>query len=242
MKLMSDQMSDVAENRDALENVDEYRSLSVGAVVVLVLALFSFVALISPLLWFFPVVAIVVGAAVLGSLARHPEKSGRGTVVFAMTLAIFFGSWAPARHFSRQWHLYGEARVMADEWLDLICKKRLRAAHQLHLRPVRRLEAGQSIDDYYESNTMAQNGMRMLYENQPLSVIIAQEEDPTFEFVAPITHRHDGREDSMILRYIVHYEADDQPVDLPIDVVVVCQTQPSGRHDWHIAKAENAES
>jgi fatty acid desaturase len=79
MKLMSDQMSDVAENRDALENVDEYRSLSVGAVVVLVLALFSFVALISPLLWFFPVVAIVVGAAVLGSLARHPEKSGRGT-------------------------------------------------------------------------------------------------------------------------------------------------------------------
>jgi hypothetical protein len=234
-------MSEAKTHPDLAANGEPYRSLSVGAILITLLGLLCVLALISPLFWFLPVVTIITAALGLRSLCRNPEKAGRAGLVLAISLAIFFGAWATTRHFSRQWRLFDESREIADEWMDLISKKRLREAHQLSLQPDSRVAADESIDSFYESNSMVQTGLQTLFDVAPLKRMIAQEEHSTFEFVRDVSHERSGTEDALVLRYRVHFTDRREPSSLLVDVRVLrVKSRRSDYREWRIVGAEDA--
>ncbi len=229
-------MSEVVDNQESASDVLEYRSLSVLAVTVTVLGVFSAVALVSPLLWVVPLLTIVLAVGALRSLAKNPEKIGRRAVVFAIVLAVFFGAWAPSRYFTRQWWLYAEARARADEWLELVCTNELRKAHQLHVRGSRRVAKGKSVDEFYDKTKAAQSDVYAFFDAGALKIIVAQDGIPTFEFVGNVGHLHTALSDTISLRYLVRYEDNMEPKALPIKVVLECDMR-TGRHDWIVQNA-----
>ena len=71
------------------------------SVVTLALGALGFLALLRPVFWIVPLMAIVIGLVSLRSLATHPEQIGRRAVLVGLAVAVFFGAWASTRYFSR---------------------------------------------------------------------------------------------------------------------------------------------
>ena len=72
-----------------------YQSLSMPAVVGLILGLFSPAAMLHPLLWFVPVLGIFFNGLALWSIARNvPAIVGRKAAVVGLVLSVFFGTAA----------------------------------------------------------------------------------------------------------------------------------------------------
>lgn len=134
----------------------QYRSVSRAALLALLLGLLSPLALVSPLLWPMPVVAIAVSLLALRNLSTHTtELIGRSAAIAGLVIAVFFGAWAPARNISRSWLLQSQARPLTDEFIDLFLSGEIHQAHQLTLPPAQRRPPETSLDEFYKNNETA---------------------------------------------------------------------------------------
>ena len=116
-----------------------YRSVSKLAVAALVLGFLSLLALIDPLLWTVPVVAIVLCWLALRSIARSDfVLTGRWCALCGLGLAMMFGVAAPAKWIIYRQMIRQEARQFADEWWQHIKQDAPERAFQLTERPTMR--------------------------------------------------------------------------------------------------------
>jgi hypothetical protein len=206
---------------DPISDVEFRQPPQVLAIVTLVLGLLSFVALFKTTLWIFPFVTIVLGGVSVFSLARNPEKIGRKAALLGIVLAVFFGSWAASRYFSRQQWLCGQARQNADAWLELIQENKLHEAHQLHLHPHER-------DDYVgkrasSTEEQPESDYDSFYGSSPLREFVKVAPEATVEFVRVedyVPNGITGLTDTFVLRYVARYEEAGQPQELALRIVM----------------------
>jgi hypothetical protein len=133
---------------------DEYRPLSQLAIVCLVVSVLSPLALVIPVLWIIPLVAIVLAALSLRAIAASEgELRGRGLAATALALALLFLSWAVAGEVSTNVVLARQSRQHAETWWQLIHEGRTYEAHQLTLGHSVRLPADVSLEEMYEGET-----------------------------------------------------------------------------------------
>ena len=95
------------------DHIDGYRQLSRLAVLSIPLGLLSAVSLISPLLWFVPMVAVAFALGGLWQISRSNESSGRHLALTGLGLAILFGTWGMTWTVSHRMVITRQARAHA---------------------------------------------------------------------------------------------------------------------------------
>jgi hypothetical protein len=176
------------------DEIPNYQPPNRVAFVALAVALLSPVALLHPLLAF-----VALGAAVLAAIAlwiSHYQQTGRTVALVALVLAIVFGTMGPTRYLTRQFKLFRDARIFADEWLEIIDQGDLEQAHQLAETYFDREPADVSLTEFYSNPLEDFKGipteeqinspfmvMRGYFAEDPLSTILSWPDgfEATFE-------------------------------------------------------------
>ena len=177
-------------------------------------------AFYSTTFWIFPIVTIALGAGSLISLARNPTKIGRKAALIGLLCAIFFGTCAASRYFSRQQWLCGHARRNAEIWFQAMKENRLRDAHQLHLHKNQRVSEGVSMDEYYENQEYAQSDFDTFFDGPPLNEFVDVASQSTVEFVQLDGYYPNRNRDDVVVRYVARYELEGKPHEMEISLVM----------------------
>ncbi|MDA1049988.1 MAG: hypothetical protein O3C40_05845 [Planctomycetota bacterium] len=150
--------------------LEDYRPLSPLVIGACIASLASFLAIVHPLLWVVPVVAIVVSVtAIVRVSAAQSRYSGGRVAVIALCIAVLSGAYAPARTISRERALYARAQEKNEQWLSLVQLGRVQEAHQFMKNAYDRFQGPGSLARHYEdvprmatrlSREMEMEGMR----------------------------------------------------------------------------------
>jgi hypothetical protein len=136
------------------DHVDNYRQLSRLAVCSIPLGLLSALSLISPLLWFVPMIAVVFALGGLWHVSRSKDVTGRNLALFGLGLAILFGTWGMTWTLSRRIVINQQAKKHASEWLVLMQNEEYMKAHQLGISFFERVPSGMSLEEKYQKSTI----------------------------------------------------------------------------------------
>ncbi len=96
----------------------EYRPLCVPALVGCVWGAFSFLALLHPVMWFWPLLGAGINIFALVVLAQSDRMIGRRAAIWGLFLSLLFGVAAPLRTGVYQWLEQREARQAGREWFQ----------------------------------------------------------------------------------------------------------------------------
>ncbi len=212
-----------------------YRSPSVGAILTLCLGALSFLAIFKPVLWVFPLIALVVGFASLRTLANNPLKIGRKAALTGLALACFFFAWGGGHYFSRERALVNQARKFADAWWELIRTKQLRDAHQLHAPITARAKEGETLEEYYDRESGAEGDFTTFFGQPPLSALIklGPTARPVFQRVG--SYDPQLRYDTVALDYQVDFKLNGRSEVLPLRIVMRRNHDTySGNFNWYV--------
>lgn len=199
-------MSDTFDSFSASDPDESYRSLSMWAIFAFIASLLSAVSLISVLLWFVPVVAILIGLFALRAINRRPESlTGSGLVLAGMAIAAFFLAMAPVRSAMRRSWLESQAKTYSIEWLEMVREGRASEAYHLTLAPASRsadLKTVLERHPYVGAPADQAQGADFFFLNQTLQKIL-DKPGVKFEFVATARHgySHRNNADEITLEY-----------------------------------------
>lgn len=180
----------------------QYRAISFWAVATLLAGLASPVALVGPLLWWVPLVAIPLAVLALRQLQQtDPRYVGKTAAVCGMCLAALFLAWSVSQRLSRENYLAGEAHKFADEYLELLLDGKFREAHQIQSPAGRRQEPGANLVSFYEATAEPGRDLETYRQQEPVASIIGQRGKLELEFVEVTRHVVEGLTDYFTLRY-----------------------------------------
>jgi len=223
---------------DAPSEVRQYRNPSLLAGVTAVLGLLSLTALTSTSLWFIPWVTVMLGIIVLRTLARHPEKMGRRPVIVALVLAVFVGTLAPAKLYSRQMWLQTKAKGYAQKWFDLVTNNKLDLAFQLHVPRSQRIERSMSFDQYYQDTPGIKVEYDAFFSGEAVQNVVHHAQTATLTYAGLAGFFPESGFDAITLRYLLKSD-DTETTAKTIQIEVVRDAQPiDGVHDWYIGRVE----
>lgn len=215
--------------------IKEYRALSVWAMVALGLGLLSAVTLVSPLLGFVPLVAMVVGGLALRQIGLDSDRlSGRWMAVVPFILAPLFLGWGFSREFSRRERFFSHAHQFADEWLSILNRNEPYFAHQLRMTARDRLDPHMNFEVAYQRDEKATEAFNMFRESSPIREILAAAPDMKFQFEEFLEHQHTGIVDSVTMQYAM-----ESPTTGKTRIWITVQRTFSnyiGRADWNISE------
>ncbi|HTN75155.1 MAG TPA: DUF4190 domain-containing protein [Pirellulaceae bacterium] len=204
-----------------------YRRVSVAAVIALVLGVASSLALTYWLLWVLPMIAVVVAIVALRAIDTPGSNlTGRGFAVIGLVLALIFGLWAPTRAYTRQQHIYSQARPFADEWLELIRTGQLREAHQLTLRQAERQLTGVDLAEFYAKSSEAKGEYDRFATERFLKKLAEQGDRVTYTYVGGAElPPADMTGQTVMLGYRASWDDNGTPREVPLRVVLHRQQQ-----------------
>jgi len=161
-----------ATNHDEVE-LPQYRAISPWAVATLIAGLAAPLALVGPLLWWVPLLALPLAALAGRQLRRgDPPYVGKTAAVCGLCLAVLFLGWAVSQRLSREITSTAEAHRFVNGWLELIRAGKLPESHQIFSPPSRRVPAGTDLADYYKASTEPAKELAT-FEQNPAVVALA---------------------------------------------------------------------
>jgi hypothetical protein len=184
-----------------------YRGISVLAIIALLLGVASALALAHPLLWVLPPATLVVGALALRAIhAEGSTVTGRKFAILGMLLAMVFGAWAPAKILTRQAKVYAQARVFAEQWLELVRSGDLHQAHQLSMMEIERQKPGTDLETFYRESDVGKGQFKVFFEEKPAKTLAELGDKATYEYlggdgISPKEHTTEH----VALLYLMHY-------------------------------------
>lgn len=203
------------------ESDDEYQSLSVLAMLALFASLASPLALLTPLLWFFPIIPIVLGLFAIGAISRRPDSlTGSRLAIIAIVIGAFFLALAPARAAARRIWLGAEAQQHADAWLDLVIAGKIAESYNLTLSSDMRATNLETINTRYgrrEDGGEFPESVDELFSTEPLSLFVGDEK-AKLEFISFGVYQYIPRSKSE--EFTLHYEVVKSSKRLPISVIM----------------------
>lgn len=193
-----------------------YRTLSWWAVAALLLGLLSVTAVFSSRLVVLPVAAVALSIVALRTLAANPTQLiGRKAALAGLSLALLFGTWSVTHAAVRRHLLFAEARIHAQQWLEMVQAGRLLEAHQLHLPQESRRSPGTPLEAFYNQDREGKQAMETFFRQPPLKELVAAGPGGTVRFQRDElieSEQNIGTQlDTITQRYVLDYREDDQP-------------------------------
>lgn len=184
-----------------IEELPTYRRLSGMALGALILGLASPLAMVSPVLWLVPVIAIAVAIRALYQVRAEPDVySGSGFAWIGLVLAVVFLAAAPARTVSREEWLDTRSGLFAQQWIDYLRSGQSHKAHQLHTYESLRLPLdGRLADTYLRDEEMTREFHRFLAK-PPVQALLGSEPG-TRVVTTEVAFGKSGRNDQVFRRY-----------------------------------------
>jgi hypothetical protein len=220
-------------NREA-PDVGQYRSVSWLAVTALVLGCLSALALAHPSLWLVPLLATISAVAALHAIGRRDGLIGRKAAVWGSVVALFFGSWAVTKHFGDRATVYREARILGQEWLQLVVADKKSAAHQLMLAPMDRQLPGLSPQEFYEHDERSRRRRDSFFDMSPARELVEAGKESRIRFIRNVSQTAGPGS----LRTIEQeFEVSPHAGGKPLRVVVSCRRSvrdQAGHFGWQI--------
>ncbi len=234
--------------------LDEYRELSRLAIVALIVAVFSVLAIVHPLLWIAPVLGFVLSTLSLRQLSR-PESptGGKAMSAVALCLSLFFLAYAPTRAISHERMLYQLAQDKATSWLELLRTGRVQEAHQLSLPQMTRHQGSDSLEEYYQGaglpssppdTTMLESAPPSPppssqlegFKNLPLvAKILEYGTSSEIRFVGDIAQQGRGNETKITQRFTAAREQGGRTESFDF-LVHTTRTLISNHAEWHVGE------
>lgn len=213
-----------------------YRGISVAAVLTLALGIASSLALVHPFLWVVPLITIVTAVAALRAISIEGSNlTGRGLALAGMSLALLFGLWAPTRVISRQWQLYHQGQVFAEEWLDLVRAGKLQEAHQLALPRAERQPPGTKLETVYEQSEDLKKRFKNFFAEKPVKTMAARGDQATYAYAGGMgVSPREFLTEHIALGYTMRYEDNGQPRTQPLRIVLDRDESDTSRFYWRV--------
>ncbi len=194
---------------DATE-LPDYRPLCVSAAVGLVLGLLSFLALLHPVMWFVPVVAVAVNAFALMSVSRSERMVGRNAALCGLFAALLFGIGAPLRTVTYHWLARREANRFGREWLQAILEGNVHKAHQMASMPADRKPIDEQLPGLYAHTTAMQTELENYLKSPAVAKLRTLGTSASVRHERTESSESDGRNDLVKDLYTVTYEENGQ--------------------------------
>ncbi len=220
---------------EQLPQEETYRSISGGAICVLVGGLLSPLAFISPVLWFIPLAVILAAVWVLRGLAANADRFTGGRLAWiGLGIALLTLGWAPARHFMRQSGLQADARKTADAWAEMLNRRETQSAHQWHMSSLERADSNTTLAAFYAEQPERQKALQMFLDRPAVKRWLAlNKPQATFQSVVKQNSLPDA--DEVVLKYQLRGESEGKSEEFPVWIVVVRRDPTPGKYEMYVA-------
>jgi hypothetical protein len=145
----------------------EYRPVCIPAIAGSLLALASPMALLHPVMWTLPWMAVAVCSYALHVIGKSEPMSGRRAAQIGLVFSLLLAVWAPARSFTYDRLMRRDADQLALLWFELMAHNEPHKAFQLTLLPGERSPLDDKLWDTYRSKSTQREQLE-IYVQQPL--------------------------------------------------------------------------
>ena len=152
----------------------QYRSVCGLAIVGLLFGLLSPLALVDPVAWLVPLVAIVICWAAIVRIRHHAAVMiGRKAAICGLVIAVLSGTTAVSQWFSHRSFVERQARGIATAWLALLADDQPLKAHQLNLIPSERKPLDGDLLDVYKHGPKSREDLDNFLDKPLVRTILA---------------------------------------------------------------------
>lgn len=219
--------------------VIEYQAVSGLAVVGCLLGLLAAGALIWPLLWVVPPLAIVVNLIAIVRINRQPSVLvGKKFALVGLALAVFLTAMVPADKIAYDVAIRRQARHFASIWFDCLRDDKAIESYQLTLdpryrRPLSELDAQVRVPD-----SEPRKGLQEYLEQSEVRCLLALGDKALVRYYATEGQTSEPGRDTVIAIYAVTYEEEGQKKSFFIRLGLDRRKLPVGDDsDWFVASS-----
>jgi hypothetical protein len=221
------------------EQLSAYRPISGQAVVGLLLALLSPLALVDVMLWVFPLAGTALCWRALRTIRRSDEAvGGRGMARAGLALSLLVLIAAPTDWLAYRWMLRGEARQFSQQWFDFILRDQPEKAHQLTVAPQYRQPLDERLWGYYRNNPKARQDLEGYVASPTVRTLLALGPKARARFYKTAGQSRMQDVDEVQQLYAILYEEDGQLTSFLVAVRLTRNPLGGGRFGWRLVGAE----
>lgn len=171
---------------EEVDELPEYRSVSGEAIVGLILALLSPLALVRTILIGIPIAAAVLCLVALWRIrASQGHRIGKMPAIVGLGLACLFAAAAPAQVIAYNRTLQARATPIAMAWLDALRHREPQKAHQLTNPHLTRLPLTDDLWPYYVRDEAAGRELQEFVGDPAVRFLLTLGEDAQVRFYEP---------------------------------------------------------
>jgi hypothetical protein len=186
-------------------DIVEYGRFSGWALVALLLGLLSAAAIAGPILWFIPLLGIVISLVAMKKIkASDCQLSGWHVALLGLLLSLFFGMAGPARTVSRRYYLETRAAHFAVKFMELLQQNQPAAAFQLTLPAGARKPIAADGADADEKNPSAKKAYDDFLALAPVKSLLRMGPQAKLELLSSTISASGDAQDEVVVRYRIH--------------------------------------
>ena len=230
---MNSSIAEIEYTADDHNEFQVYRSVSVLAVVAVLLGLLSIVATFHPAGWAVAGVGVFVSAAsVVYLTACRDRLAGRNGAVFGLCLSLFFGTWGIGEHTSKRYLVAQNAMKFATAWLEFTTRGELEKAHQATLNYRFRQPRGTDLRSYYANNEQDSSDMQSFFAEGIMKDLVQLGSDATINLAKVDSIRFEKDKASVVLFFdVFDNETKNNPLLVAIDAT---RMKRKGKVYWQL--------
>jgi hypothetical protein len=233
------ELDSTAEYQDLETEEGSYRSVSLMAVLALVLGLLSPLAFAHALLWTVPIVGAALAVAAIARIDRSSgELVGRKAAVAGLALALIAGMGAVTYTIARPLWLARRADQLAQRFLDLLAAGEAREAHQLWARPQFRFLPGGNLEELYAEHPQAQKDYESFVERPNIKDLLALGREAQIEHEKTRHTYRDEVVEYLMAFYRVRGTTPDGEIDKRIKLIIERAMQEDKQERWRVSGEE----
>lgn len=222
-------------------SISHYRSVSWAAILAMLLALASALAIANPLFLVLPLAALAASLYALRQIAANSELlTGRSLAIAALFLSIFFLVFAPARLWMRSRVVQEKGQELADAFLDLLQAGKLQEAHQLAQIKYITPRPDESMTPGFDPKKLTPEDFREFEKTQTIRNMRRLEFKFTYRLEGVESGRAYGDSELLVLRYRIVPDSGDEKKSFPVWISVARTVEPSaGMATWKLVDMQH---
>jgi hypothetical protein len=215
-----------------------YRALSAQAVVGLLFGLLAPLALVDPLLWWIPMLGVLLSALAIRRIKRNDSLTGRKMATAGLVLSLLFGAAAPS-----DWLLYrrivrNEARQFSWLWFEFLKQDEPQKAHQLTLAPAVRQMLDHRLWAFYRNDPKLRQALEGYVQAPLVRTLLALGPKAQVRFFDTAGQTRQDDNDVVDELFAVTYEEDGENKSFFVAIQAVRHKLATGEASWRITQAE----
>jgi hypothetical protein len=235
------QTESLVEATETMAEVPGYRPLSLMALFGLVLGIVSLLALVHPVFWLVPAVAVGVNAVALWRIAQAaPPMIGRRLGQMGLALSLILLVAAPAHVFLDMWIMRVRALRLADQWFGYLANNKPHLAHRLTMdAPGAIPKDEEEVWGFYRAAFSAEQSLREWLYKPEVRALLRLGRRARVRLYRVLRQTPLSRGQLVEARYAVTFEEGGKPKSFLVDVAIKrAKFYESGVVVWNISSSD----